>query len=118
MIALTPSDRDRAPSLPSFGPQLASIVHTFADGRAVFLATDGRNRDGGALVDEVKGRVRAMGTRIVELTDSQAAASKAVLAGFDGAMVSELEQAVCQLSKVEFYKLQLPFERQNFTILL
>ena len=76
-------------------PQLASVVHAFADGRAVFLATDGRNRNATTLsiVEEVKGRIQAMGTRIVELT-------KAAVAEYDGAEVSEIEQALCQLSQV------------------
>jgi hypothetical protein len=74
-------------------PQLASVGHAFADGRAVFLATDGRNRNATTLVEEVKGRIQAMGTRIVELT-------KAAVAEYDGAEVSEIEQALCQLSQV------------------
>ena len=74
-------------------PQLASVVHAFADGRAVFLATDGRNRNGATLVEEVKGRIQAMGTRIIELTNT-------AVAEYDGAEVSEIEQALCQLSQV------------------
>lgn len=69
--------------------QLADVVVAAAADRPVFLATDGRLRGHGRLVDEVKSLV-AQRTQIRELHDAPAS-----LSGLSASAVMELEQGIC-----------------------
>lgn len=69
--------------------QIADVIVAAAAGRPVFLATDGRLRGRGRLVDDVKARVAGR-TPIAELSDAPTSS-----AGLSASALMELEQGLC-----------------------
>lgn len=73
--------------------QLISTILAAADGRSIFLATDGRARRKGGLVDRFKREIAKV-VHIVDITDEYKDGEASSM------LLSELEQQICSLSKL------------------